>query len=334
MEKAKKIQTEIKKIFGDAPVNLVGGSVRDIVLGREPKDWDYSTPLLPEEIKQKVQSAGRKAYTIGERFGTIGFKVQIENTVTNDSDKPFEWVMVEVTTYRSEVYTSKSRKPEVAFISNLDEDLARRDFTINAMVLKEDGTIYDPFGGQLDILARLIKTVGTPKDRITEDPLRMLRAARFASQLDFSVDPNMIGKMRQLGPSITYVSKERWVAELDKLLVGKNVGRGLKVLMQSDLAKYTLPEVYLALGDEDAFQSLVRLFDENDWEVEEAWAALLSYIAYPYTYNEDKKGRVTFVNHEYVRHELLQGIIARLKFANKRRDILLKDKNLFKSIDL
>src|SRR5690606_2613443 len=127
----------------------------------------------------------------------------------------------EVTTFRSEVYTSKSRKPEVQFVPSLDEDLARRDFTMNAMVLKSDGKIYDPYGGRLDIHAKMIKTVGSPKDRIQEDPLRMLRAARFAARYGFAIDPNFIGKARQLADRIYDVSVERWVQELDKLLTSK-----------------------------------------------------------------------------------------------------------------
>lgn len=338
MEKALKIQEEIKKIFGDAPVELVGGSVRDVLLGKEPKDYDYCTPLLPEEIKKRIQAAGRKAYTIGERFGTIGFKVELPQYEEKDRKtfvlgKQYEYV--EVTTYRSEVYTSKSRKPEVSFITSLDEDLSRRDFTINSMVLKDDGSFYDPFSGRLDILARLIKTVGLPKDRIQEDPLRMLRAARFASQLDFGVDPNLIGKMKQLGYTITNVSKERWVVELDKMLMGKNPVRGLKVLMQSEVMKYILPEVYLALQDEDVYQNLAAKLDVlEDETLNQRWALLLSPIGFPHTFAVSKD-KVTFTNHDVVRHELLQGICARLKFSNERRDALLKDKKIFnKTIDI
>jgi poly(A) polymerase len=327
MEKALQLQAEIKKVFGDNAVNLVGGSVRDIVLGREPKDWDYCTPLEPDTVEQLIQKAGRKAYAVGKKFGTVGFKVQI--------DGKGEWYFVEVTTYRTEKYTGGSRKPEVEFITDLDADLARRDFTINAMVLKEDGSIYDPFGGRIDLLARLIKTVGAPKDRINEDPLRMLRAARFASQLEFNIDPNMIGKMRQLGPTIYSVSKERWVLELDKLLQGKDVMRGVKALVHSDLAKYILPEFYLSVQEEDVYELLHDVLTVNtDIPLDEKWALLHAYIAYPYTF-ELKKDRVTFVNHEAIRKELLEGICARLKFANSRRDALLKDKTIFKkSIDL
>lgn len=339
MEKALEIQRRVAEILGTDEVYLVGGSVRDVFLGKEPKDYDFTTPLLPEEVKERVKAAGRHPYTIGERFGTIGFKVAVPQEGSSESDFMYAstvpYVYVEVTTYRSEVYTSKSRKPEVKFVPSLDEDLARRDFTFNAMVLKPDGTIYDPYSGQLDIIGGLIRTVGVPKDRITEDPLRMLRAARFASQLDFEVDANMLGKMKQVGSSILNVSKERWVQELDKMLVGKNPGRGLQVLMQTDLAKYILPEVYLALSEEEGLRVTLETFNEYpDMDVDSAWGCLFSFIGYPYTYAEDKRGNVTFKNHDLVRRELLEGICARLKFSNDRRDTLLKNRIVFKTIDL
>ena len=124
MDKALAIQREVQCMLGTDEVYLVGGSVRDLVMGNTPKDYDFTTSLLPEEMTEKVKAAGRRVYTIGEKFGTIGFKVPVDTTFTG-----FEYV--EVTTFRSEVYTSKSRKPEVAFVTSLDEDLARRDFTMN-----------------------------------------------------------------------------------------------------------------------------------------------------------------------------------------------------------
>lgn len=323
MDKAKKLQKEINKIFGDSPANLVGGSVRDIILKREPKDWDYCTPLDPDSIEEKIRAAGRKPYLIGKKFGTVGFKVSTGK----------EFIYVEVTTYRKEDYISGSRKPNVEFIDDLDLDLSRRDFTINAMVLKEDLTTYDPHGGRLDILARQIKTVGLPKDRIQEDPLRMLRAARFASQLQFGVDPNFIGKMRQLSRSIVTVSKERWVQELDKMLMGAEPMRGIKILIQSELMKYILPEVYLSLLDDEAYQAIAGSFEKYpEMELDSRWALLLYFIGYPYTSKEAKSGKVTFVNHEIIRKELVDGICSRLKFSNSRRDNLLKNKLIFKTI--
>lgn len=333
MQKAKQIQQEIKNIFGDTPVNLVGGSVRDIALGREPKDWDYCTPLTPDEIEAKIRAAGRKPYLIGKRFGTVGFKVEVPMTTHPLAQRAQMFVYVEVTTYRTEKYTKTSRKPEVEFIDDLDADLARRDFTINAMVLQEDGSFYDPFGGRLDILAKHIKTVGLPKDRIQEDPLRMLRAARFASQLRFGVDPNLIGKMRQLGHTISIVSKERWVQELDKLLMGAEPMLGIKVLMQSEVMKYILPEVFLVLQDDEAYHALTMEFNSIDEEVSlnERWATLLRLVGHPFTIKVDKD-EVKFPHHEVVRSELIEGISLRLKFSNERKNHLLNGDKVRKSI--
>ena len=149
------------------PVYLVGGSVRSSLLGQPPSDYDFTTPLAPDEIEAAVRRAGHKAYTIGKRFGTIGFKL----------DGHF----IEVTTFRSERYHAGSRRPDVTFIGDITHDLSRRDFTINAMAIAPGGRLIDPFGGYDDLKNRLLRTVNKPFDRYNEDPLRMLRAARFVS---------------------------------------------------------------------------------------------------------------------------------------------------------
>jgi poly(A) polymerase len=302
MEKALAIQKEVERILG-GEVYLVGGSVRDLVMGNTPKDYDFTTPLLPEEVESKIKSAGRHAYTIGKAFGTIGFKVpapvRVLNLNTNEvmqETRPFHkgFEYVEVTTYRSEVYTSKSRKPEVQFVPSLEEDLARRDFTMNAMVLKGDGKIFDPYGGRLDIHAKQIKTVGMPKDRIQEDPLRMLRAARFAARYDFTIDPNFIGKARQLADRIFDVSVERWVQELDKLLVSEHYYSGMQALESMGIWKRILPEQY-------------DYPDGPAVDADLAWKSQLRNV------NEDSK----------VAKYVAAGICHRLKFSRARCDIIL-----------
>lgn len=344
-QQAIKVSEAVREILKTNEVYLVGGSVRDIFTGSKIKDFDYCTPLDPDEIERLVKEAGRKAYTVGKKFGTIGFKVPIEEIIDKGDVQPNEWttqdysrqtfIYVEVTTYRTEQYTSGNRKPEVVFIKELDKDLSRRDFTINAMVLKEDGQTYDPFGGRLDILAKQIKTVGLPKDRIQEDPLRMLRAARFASQLGFKVDPNMIGKMRQLGHSITTVSKERWVAELDKLLMGKEPMKGIDVLMDSELMKYVLPEVYITLLDTNVYRGVSEAFKANpEMDLDSRWNVLLYFIGHPYTKKEKKNGDVSFPNSDIVRQELCKGIALRLKFSNIRTRELENGTVVFNTIAL
>lgn len=330
--KAQILQSEIKKIFGETPVNLVGGSVRDIIIGREPKDWDYCTPLTPDEIEAKVKESGRKPYLTGKRFGTIGFKLPVDYY---ESGNVKEWVYVEVTTYRTEKYDGISRKPTVEFSDDLMLDLSRRDFTINAIVLQEDGDYYDPHGGRLDILAKKIKAVGKGKDRILEDPLRMLRAARFASQLGFEVDPNLIGVMKQHAKEITRVSKERWIAEFDKLLMGQDPVKGIDILMQTDLMKFMLPEVWLVWKNswaELAFAEAIEkggVYDMSNGKkvsedtVDERWRYLLYHIGYPYV-GVEKNGEYKYPNHEVVRKQMLEGICARLKFSNDRTKHLLQ----------
>jgi poly(A) polymerase len=324
MEKALAIQKQVQEILGTDQVFLVGGSVRDLVMGNTPKDYDFTTSMLPEEMIEKVKAAGRRVYTIGEQFGTIGFKVPVPVKVSEintdpdtykstikdkytSSDDPifihWGYEYVEVTTFRSEVYTNKSRKPEVKFVPSLDEDLARRDFTMNAMVLRSDGSIYDPYGGKLDIYAKRIKTVGLPKDRIIEDPLRILRAARFAARYGFTIDPNFIGKARQLADRIFDVSVERWVQELDKLLTAKYARTGLVALDEMGVLKRILPE----LGD------LHELIIRHSQDPDEAWKYLLECIVLPQSIKEPSRA-MRYVN---------SGIVSRFKFSNQRRDVIL-----------
>lgn len=338
MNKAKLLQTEIEKIFGDDPVNLVGGSVRDIILGKEPKDWDYCTPLEPDTIEQRIRDAGRKPYLTGKRFGTIGFKLPYTETVQKQVglEKPGDWgqvwwegvekfVYVEVTTYRTEIYDGNSRKPTVDFTRDLMLDLSRRDFTMNSIVLAKDGDYFDPHGGRLDILAKKIKAVGKGKDRILEDPLRMLRAARFAARLGFEVDPNLIGVMKQYSNAILRVSKERWIQEMDKLLESEHVEAGIEVLMRTDLMKYILPEVWLAFQDpicyENTIAELKKMNQNDEFLLDDKWGMLTYYIGFPYT-KKVSGDKITFPSNREIRTELNAGISARLKFSNDRAKAL------------
>ena len=315
MEKALAIQKEVQKILGTEEVYLVGGSVRDLVMGNTPKDYDFTTAMLPEDMVEKVKAAGRRVYTIGEKFGTIGFKVEYTDQYYDSDDNElrqrtyFEYV--EVTTFRSEVYTNKSRKPEVKFVPSLDEDLARRDFTMNAMVLKSDGSIYDPFGGRLDIYKKQIVTVGLPKDRIQEDPLRIFRAARFAARYNFKIDPNFIGKARQLADRIYDVSVERWVLELDKLITSEYTWTGLTELDNMGVLVRVLPEIYNADS-----QPLIRDTAGIN-NPDEAWTCLLKF-SQAHILGMFKDTKLTrYVN---------TGICARLKFSNDRTKMVLGDK--------
>jgi putative nucleotidyltransferase with HDIG domain len=297
------------------PIHLVGGSVRDVILGVEPTDFDFCTPLLPDEIEEKVRAAGRRPYLIGKRFGTIGFKL---------SGK-----FIEVTTYRQERYEKNSRKPQVDFVSDLESDLARRDFTINAIAMgqwEENTILVDPFDGQKDINAKVIRSVGKPLDRINEDPLRMLRAARFASQLDFGLNNDLADTISKKAKSIYTVSVERWVAEIDKLLTGKNPAKGLEIMADTELLRYILPELWLQVGfDQDSPYHKFTLWSHTKKAVNLApadaeirWAALLHDVGKPYAQKKNKKGYSNYIMHERIGAEITKGIAARLKWSKAR----------------
>lgn len=311
----KPVVDEVISIFDD--VYLVGGSVRDQVLGKEPKDYDFCTPLDPDIIEQKVKDAGKRAYSTGKRFGTIGFKSN--------------GYLVEVTTFRTEKYEKGSRKPVVEFVGDINQDLGRRDFTVNAMALRGDRLI-DPFGGRLDILARKIKPVGNGTERIKEDPLRMLRAARFAAQLGFDVDPNFIGTMRKHAQKIMMVSRERWVQEMDKLLTSEAPEKGLQVLADSYLLKFMFPELWIQVGyDQDSPYHELTLWEHTLATVKSApqdlnlkWAALLHDIGKPFTKVVNKKEYSNYIMHDIVGSYLAEGIAARLKWSNDRRETVVE----------
>lgn len=305
MEKLKIIYDAVREILPDGELFLVGGAVRDAHMKLTPKDFDFTGNLDPDTVEALVESAGRRAYTTGKRFGTIGFKAPYQDGETT------KYEYIEYTTYRTEYYDGKSRKPEVVFAKTLEEDLSRRDFTFNAMAF--DGEkILDFYGGKLDIYAKQIKTVGLPKDRIIEDPLRILRAARFAARYGFTIDPNFIGKARQLADRIFDVSVERWVIEMDKLLTSKDAYGGIDALDKMGILPRILPELY---NEDSHINPFDCCGDMEVWEdADEAWKFLLAHQYSPNTIKQAGRS-IKFVN---------SGICARFKFSNARCDIILK----------
>jgi tRNA nucleotidyltransferase/poly(A) polymerase len=179
----------MKKLFevfenNGTPLYFVGGFVRDKLMGNVPKDVDMTTAARPDTIQELLTKMGCPVYTIGARFGTIGTK--------------YYGQPIEITTFRAEVYTENSRKPVVTFGDTLEGDLARRDFTINAMAVNSNGDVIDPFNGREDLHNRIIRAVGNPVDRFTEDPLRVLRAIRFAARYEFDIEENTLNAMKTL----------------------------------------------------------------------------------------------------------------------------------------
>ncbi len=301
-----------------SPVYLVGGAVRDELLGAEPHDWDFATPLLPDAIEQAVRAADRKPYLVGSRFGTVGFKVNVDGV----------WHYVEVTTFRSETYESGSRKPAVEFVSNITHDLSRRDFTINAMARK-GRRVINPFGGQEDLTNGILRAVGTPSHRFKEDPLRMLRLCRFVSQFGFEIEPTTLKHAQQRAHRILTVSRERWMQELDKLLLGEHVLAGLGALNDTHLLRFVLPEIGLQTGydqrspyhDFELWLHTALVVEATPPDLTLRWAALLHDIGKPFVRRE-RPDRANYPQHDLVGAELVLKLAAYLKWSNERRDLV------------
>lgn len=295
-----------------SPVYLVGGSVRDLLLGAAPSDYDFTTPLLPDEIELAIRQAGKRPYLIGKTYGTIGFKLQGH--------------LIEITTFRTEMYTTGSRRPTVTFINDLTYDLSRRDFTINAMALKSDGTLIDPFYGHSDLQNMLIRTVNKAYDRYNEDPLRMLRTARFAAQLNASIDTEAEVQATKKAHKILEISQERWVQELDKLLVSDNTTTGLQFLARTHLLNFMLPELAIQVDyNQDSPYHQLDLWEHTIKTVRLVhpglnlrWAALFHDIGKPYVRQVNKHGYSNYTDHELVGAELVTKIGRYLRWSNVR----------------
>ena len=296
-----------------SPIFLVGGSVRDELLGKIPKDYDFATPLLPEKIESLIRSAGRKPYLTGKRFGTIGVKI--------------DGMLVEITTFRTEIYKEKSRKPDVEFVADLPSDLARRDFTINA-IARDGINIYDYFNGQEDLKNKIIKCVGKANERFKEDPLRMLRVARFASQLGFSIEEDTEDMCKQLNYKILDISKERWVMELDKILTTDNPDIGLDFLMRTRLMNFILPEISLQFEfDQQNPNHSLSLWEHTKKvvlnipnDIELRWAALLHDIGKPFVKQKKVENHYNYHKHDMLGKEFVNKLALYLKWSNDRRD--------------
>jgi tRNA nucleotidyltransferase (CCA-adding enzyme) len=306
------IQT-VEAIVG--PVYLVGGACRDLLLKRECKDYDFTTPLSPERVEQKIRDVGFKPYTMGKRFGTIGLKIGGK--------------IVEITTFRKEEYRDQSRKPTVQFVKDITADLSRRDFTINA-IAKTGSRFIDPFNGREDIQSKLIRCVGKPVHRFKEDPLRMLRACRFASQLGFEIHDTTFKAMKQNSYKILSVSKERWVMELDKLLTSSHPFIGLKYLMESRLMNFILPELALQFNYNQnsqyhnltLFEHTVNVVDDVEPDISLRWAALLHDVAKPFVrtdrYIDGVLIKSNYISHDLLGKEFVCKIGRYLKWSNER----------------
>ncbi len=297
---------------------FVGGIVRDLLLGRRlPNDLDFATSALPEDTQRLGQLAGAgSAYLVGERFGTVGFVFARQD----------ERIDVEITTYRSENYPDETRFPTVQLGGGLAEDLARRDFTANAIAVDvATEEMSDPFGGEADIAQGILRAVGDPDARFAEDPLRLLRAVRFVAQLGFRLEAETEAAVRRNAPSLARISQERILMELTKLLVGNYVEDGLEALRGTGLLQLVMPELAPLAAEADDDYRDIRPHREKDlWAhtkrvVRQApprpivrWAALLHDAAKPLTRSVDN-GEVHFFGHERVGADRAGSLLRRLK---------------------
>src|SRR6266852_84169 len=292
---------------------IVGGTVRDVLLHREESnDADMATDAKPDEIKQIVAPTHPNAVVlVGERFGTV--RLLYPN------------VVIEITTFRSEQYNPESRKPEVCFGTVLEDDLLRRDFTINAMALHPlTWQIIDPFGGRQDLEAHLIRAVGNePDKRFNEDPLRLLRAIRFAAQLDFTIEPETRRSIIRQASKLQKISRERIRDEMNKLLLSAHPAKGLDLLVELGLMEWIVPEVLELRGvsqqavrtvsSKDVYVHVLRVVERSSPRLLTRWSALLHDIAKPRTRSvEDNK--IHFFGHEDVGAYMARDILKRLHF--------------------
>ena len=309
-------------LFAEAghELHLVGGPVRDAMLGRSHHDLDFTTSARPEQTEKILKRWGDGGiWDMGRDFGTIGARRG-------------EWV-VEVTTYRSESYDPESRNPTVAFGDDLAGDLGRRDFTVNAMAVSLPGRDFqDPFGGITDLAAQVLRTPGRPEDSFGDDPLRMLRAARFAAQLGFAVAPEVVAAMTAMAERITIISAERIRDELVKLICAPYPRLGLTLLVDTGLAELVLPEVPALRLERDEHHRHKDVYEHTLIVLEQAmdletrlpgggpdfvarFAALMHDVGKPRTRRFVDDGTVTFHHHDVVGAKITRKRMKALRFS-------------------
>jgi poly(A) polymerase len=302
---------------------LVGGSVRDAVLGRLGADLDFATDAKPDEVQRILRPWADALWDTGIQFGTVG-------AARGDHH-------VEITTFRSDSYDQVSRNPEVAFGSSIDGDLVRRDFTANAIAVRitADGPseFVDPLGGLAAIRERLLDTPAAPEVSLSDDPLRMLRAARFTSQLGFSVAPRVRAAIEQMAPQLGRITAERVAAELDKLVLGDDPVPGIELMVDTGMGDVVLPEIgamRLAIDEHHQHKDVYRhslmvlrqainLEDEGP-DLVLRWAALLHDIGKPATRRHEPDGGVSFHHHEVVGAKMARKRMRALKYSNQMID--------------
>ncbi|MEO5853570.1 MAG: CCA tRNA nucleotidyltransferase [Nocardioides sp.] len=303
---------------------LVGGPVRDAMLGRLQNDLDFTTSAHPDVTERLLSGWADAIWDMGRAFGTIGCHKD-------------GWV-IEITTYRSEAYDPSSRKPDVEYGTSLTGDLGRRDFTINAMAVSVPGAAFeDPYGGVVDLAHRLLRTPGRPEDSFSDDPLRMMRAARFAAQLGFTVDPAAVAAMTAMADRIDIISAERVRDELVKLVCAPYPRLGLTLLVETGIAQRVLPELPALALERDEHHRHKDVYEHTLTVLEQSielaprlpgggpdfvsrFAALMHDVGKPRTRRFLGDGTVTFHHHDVVGAKLTRKRMKALRFSNELVD--------------
>jgi poly(A) polymerase len=319
--------SRLSAAFADAgyELALVGGPVRDALLGRGVNDLDFTTNAYPDEILRIVKPISSAQWDIGRAFGTIGARISGDT--------------VEITTYRADTYDGETRKPDVVFGDSLEADLTRRDFTVNALALRiPEVVLVDPSNGFDDLLTGVLRTPSTPEISFGDDPLRMLRAARFSSQLGFTVDDTTRFAMAELAERIRIVSAERVRAELVKLLSTDQPRGGIELLVHTGLAAEVIPEIpslMLEIDEhhhhKDVYQHTLTVLDQaigyehqrhpaTEPDIILRLAALFHDIGKPATRRLEPGGTVSFYHHDVVGAKLARKRLRELKFDNDTID--------------
>ncbi|MGC9667021.1 CCA tRNA nucleotidyltransferase [Planosporangium sp. 12N6] len=310
------VADELGRRFADAghELHLVGGSVRDALLGRLGDDLDFATSAHPEETQRLLQGWAEAVWTTGIEFGTVGAARR--------------GLRLEITTFRAEAYDRVSRNPIVRYGTDLLDDLKRRDFAVNAMAVSvPDHRFTDPYGGLADLAAKTLRTPGTPQESFADDPLRMLRAARFASQLRFTVAPDVLAAMTTMAPDLARITAERIRDEFTKLLCGADPITGLRLLVETGLADQFLPELSglrLEIDEhaqhKDVYEHTLTVVS-NAMSLEEGgpdfvlrMAALMHDVGKPATKSVGLDGRVSFHHHEVVGARLTRQRMKALRY--------------------
>ena len=303
---------------------LVGGSVRDAVLGRMTTDLDFTTDARPEEIQHIVRPWADAMWDTGIEYGTVGAGKAGHR--------------LEITTFRADSYDQVSRNPDVRFGDRLEDDLVRRDFTANAMAVKINadgpGDFLDPLGGMAAVRAKILDTPAAPAVSFGDDPLRMLRAARFVSQLEFGVADRVREAIVAMAPQLSRITVERVAVELDKMLLGADPVAGIELMVQTGMGDVVLPEIggmRLAIDEhhqhKDVYQHSLTVLRQA-MELEEAghpdlvlrWAALLHDIGKPATRRHETDGGVSFHHHEVVGAKMVRKRMRALKYSKQMVD--------------